>query len=538
VVNDGSIYGRGSGFVRYGATVAEGGIGFGGSAIGLVTNGSAGSITGKQYGIFGPATVVNDGAIAGTQGDGVSLTGAAAITNAASASIAGGNDGVDLSAGGTIGNAGTIRGGRFGVALTAGGTLTNAGTIVGNGGTAVVFGGTGDNLLVLEPGAIFSGVVDAGANASNALELASGSGTGTLAGLGNFLAHLESATIDSGASWTLTDATLWDAGGLVNDGQIALDPSTLFAASLTGTGSVTIDAGSTLIVLGTVADGETIAFSGIGGVLDLGDPAGMAGTIVGYVSGDVINSGPQTVANTGTIAGTSHYGVFLVTGGLVTNAASASITGSYTGVLILGDAGTVDNDGSIAGTARYGIELRSGGSVTNAASASITGGVDGVRLTAGGTLTNAGMITGTSGAAVYFEGLAPGLLVLDPGYGFSGMVSGSTAASDTLELASAGGTGVLTGLGTEFVNFGQIAFDAGAEWSIAGNASGLAGTISGFASPCPPAPAPSPFICRALSPQRTLWSSMSPVASMCGGPRRSSSTATAPSPARIRAPSL
>jgi trimeric autotransporter adhesin len=63
----------------------------------------------------------------------------------------------------------------------------------------------------------------------------------------------------------------------------------------------------------------------------------------------------------------------------------------------------------------------------------------------------------------------------------SGVVSGSTSASNTLELASAASAGLVTGLGTEILRFGSIVFDAGAEWLVAGITRALAGTISGFA---------------------------------------------------------
>jgi hypothetical protein len=98
-------------------------------------------------------------------------------------------------------------------------------------------------------------------------------------------------------------------------------------------------------------------------------------------------------------------------------------------------------------------------------------------------LTNAGTIIGNSGIAVLFGGTGSNRLVLDPGGGFSGTVVGSTSigASNTLELASAASAGTLSGLGTEFTNFGPIVFDTGADWSISGNTAGLAGTISGFA---------------------------------------------------------
>jgi hypothetical protein len=186
------------------------------------------------------------------------------------------------------------------------------------------------------------------------------------------------------------------------------------------------------------------------------------------------------VVNDGSIAGENNGdGIYLGAGGSVTNVAAASITAGE-GVWIFGT-GTVVNDGSIAG-GEAGIVLVSGGSVTNAASASIAGGGYGVRLFAGGTLTNAGMIVGNTGTAVYFGGTGSNLLALDPGGGFSGLVTGSPSAGNTLELASAASAGTVTGLGTQFVNFGPIEFDAGADWSIGGNTAGLAGTISGFAA--------------------------------------------------------
>src|SRR5271170_4385104 len=87
------------------------------------------------------------------------------------------------------------------------------------------------------------------------------------------------------------------------------------------------------------------------------------------------------IENYGSIAGAAVFpeaGIYLKSGGSVTNATPASITG-YDGVKISSGAGTVVNNGSIAGATHYiefggygvGIALASGGSVTNAASASI-----------------------------------------------------------------------------------------------------------------------------------------------------------------------
>ncbi len=77
-----------------------------------------------------------------------------------------------------------------------------------------------------------------------------------------------------------------------------------------------------------------------------------------------------------------------------------------------------------------------------------------------------------------------GRLVIDPGAVFVGTVDGGNtigaATVSTLELGS--GAGTLSGIGTQFINFGSIAFDQGADWFIEGDAAGLGGSISGFAA--------------------------------------------------------
>jgi aspartate 1-decarboxylase len=282
VVNDGSIAGTG---------IANG-FGFGVAlfAGGSVTNAASASITGAEGGIViqgGAGTVVNDGNITGAGSGvlyaGVVLAAGGAVTNATSASITGGT---------------------FGVYIYGGGTLTNAGMVVGNTGTAVAFGGTGSNLLLLDPGYGLSGLAIGGTSASNTLELASAASAGTLSGLGTEFVDFVQTTIDADASWvfngantieagtTLTElsgATVTVSGTLVNEGSIAIDPSTLTAGGLTGTGVVTIDAGSMFEVQGTVASGETVMFDGSGAYLHLDTPASVAGSVTNFDVGETID---------------------------------------------------------------------------------------------------------------------------------------------------------------------------------------------------------------------------------------------------------
>jgi len=101
----------------------------------------------------------------------------------------------------------------------------------------------------------------------------------------------------------------------------------------------------------------------------------------------------------------------------------------------------------------------------------------GINLAAGGTVVDAGTISGGNGTAISFGGTAGNLLVLDPGYKLSGVVVGGTSAgaSNTLELASAASAGTVTAaLNTEFVNFGTVNVDVGANWTLTGTSS-LAG---------------------------------------------------------------
>ncbi len=266
VTNSGYIYGQVGVYLQAGGTV---------------TNTNSGTIDGTFYGveaITDPATVVNSGTIFA----GVSLKSGGSVTNQ---------------------TGGRILSTSFGVKI-GGGTLVNAGIIAGPV-AAVRFGTVGSNLLIDDAGAVFTGSVDGGNTIGGAfastLELASGASAGTLDGLGSNYINFEQATIDAGATWsfsgpntlvsggTLTDSGTLDAGSLLNNGVILLDPSTMAASALRGTGSVTIGSGSTLTLSGTVASGETLGMTGTDDVLNIGGKTAFSGIVTGFGSTGIID---------------------------------------------------------------------------------------------------------------------------------------------------------------------------------------------------------------------------------------------------------
>ena len=313
--------------------------------------------------------------------------GASGVTTTALIQGVGSGVAINGAAGGII-NSGTISGTStaFGTGVyfgVAGSTLTNAGTISGGGGTAVAFSG-GGNRLIVDPGAVFTGIVNVGTGGT--LELGSAAGIGTLSGLGTEYLGFSTVTIDAGAQWTLAGSnslsgiTLTDLGTLTNTG------------TLTGTGSLVVD--------------------------------------------------PATLFNSGSIG----VAVTLLAGSYLDNLATGTIATAGTAVYGALGASTVVNAGTIQGTGTAGV---------------------GVALYAGSTLTNAGTISGSSGTAVSFAG-GGNRLIVDPGAVFTGIVNGGTGG-DTLELASAAGTGTLSGLGTKYLGFSTMTVDAGAQWTLAGS---------------------------------------------------------------------
>ena len=374
------------------ATIASGVLTNSGTVSGNTTLGSGTSLVntaGARFaatavGKAGGVSIVNAGAITGAY-YGVQLAGGS-VTNLAGGTISN-NDAVLIgTASGTVTNSGSIGARYFGVRLSSGGIVTNtaggtisgslavsayggAGSTVMNAGvingslngtaaTAVQLG-SGTSRLIVKAGAVFTGAV-LGGGANSTLELSTGGGT--LSGLGTQFTGFGAIQVDSGTQWTLTGAntvasssvitnsgslailgaTLTGGGGLVNNGSILIDPSSVMVSSLSGTGSVTIDAGSSLTVSGAVGSGETIVFSGTGAVLDLGTPSAMAGTIAGFAQGDTIDLASLAFAAGGTVALNSATDVLTIveSGTTVTEQLAGNFTGKYFKLASDGGGGT------------------------------------------------------------------------------------------------------------------------------------------------------------------------------------------------------
>jgi hypothetical protein len=391
-----------------------------------------------------------------------------------------------------------------GVKFTDGGALFNSGTVTGHVGVAI----SGASGTVVNDG--IAGTIS-GFAGGYGIELFSGGYVSNATGA--------KITVFSGQAIDVAGA----AGTVVNDGSIVANGN--IAINLKAGGYVNNAVGATVYGgeygvhvtsnTGTVINDGTIFSNKYGAGIYLLAGGNMtnaaSATLYGGYDGVGIFGAAGTVVNYGDIAGSDDrrsggIGVGLFEGGRFTNAAGATVYGYQQGVEVAQAAGTIVNSGVIEARLN-GMYFFSAGSVTNSASGSIYGGSAGIVMKANGTVTNAGTIgmTGTafpvapppvpaaylahpmpplssaSRPAIDFESSGTNRLIVDPGAVFRGAAEANAGASNTLELASASSAGTLTGIGSQFVNFGSIAFDQGANWFIEGDTAGLGGTISGFA---------------------------------------------------------
>jgi hypothetical protein len=174
---------------------------------------------------------------------------------------------VNLMAGGIITNLSTgiilAENGTYGVRIAgAAGTVTNAGYISNgsSGGDAVTLAagtvaGGYRNLVVVDPGAKFHGIVDGGAPANSTLELGSGASTGTLSGFGSEYIHFGTLTFAPGARW-LFETNTANIPGVIN-GLVQGDTIDIIGFTAT---PMTTQTGNKGVVLTSGSTHETISF--------------------------------------------------------------------------------------------------------------------------------------------------------------------------------------------------------------------------------------------------------------------------------------
>jgi hypothetical protein len=181
IVNAGLISG-GSGDYNWGVKIGDAG--------GYISNASTGTITGGGVKAYSAFTMVNAGKVLGPTVSGAHygamyLYAGGSVTNLSSGTIAAEN-------------------GTYGIKIArGGGTVINAGYIDGGsrGGDAVRMTAGYTNLVEVDPGAKFRGIVDGGATATSTLELGSGASVGTMSSFGSEYINFGTLEFGPSAQW-------------------------------------------------------------------------------------------------------------------------------------------------------------------------------------------------------------------------------------------------------------------------------------------------------------------------------------------------
>jgi fibronectin-binding autotransporter adhesin len=419
-----------------------------------------------------PLTVTAAGYIDASTGNGVQAASFTEVVN--SGKIVGGESGIALFNAGSIDNSGLIQAGLDdGIYIAKGGTVTNSGTI---------FGGSSAGAWALN---FYL--------AASATMTVSAYNTGLIQGRGGVLfSYLANATATLTNSGTINGTAVGTFGAHAGNGLYFLNAAG--GVDNTGAASAIVGAQNGIYVKagGFKGAGNTITNAGrIAGTLGFGvlvnapnipnysyaENLVNTGLIQGHDGGVSMLAANVTITNSGTIIGTYGRGISLAAVANVDN------MGLIQGTIGLYATGNVTNSGTIIGTdggyGKSGLRLR-GGTLTNSGTIADTGahgiGVYMYHITGQNVIVDSGTISGGSGTAVFFKGAyASNRLVLEPGYKLLGggtnigIVVGDTDkdATNTLELGSAASAGTISAaLPTEFVNFGTIVEDSGAQWTL------------------------------------------------------------------------
>lgn len=488
-----------------------------GNRLGITTASHFNAATGQVEGRAIDTQVVNSGTIIGENDDGVRLIGGGSVENSGEIRGLAGEftDGISMFAytaqanedyGAAVTNAdgGEISGTRFGIILSGGGDLDNAGEITGVVG-GVFIQGTAINT---DPGEDRSGLTASVVN------------TGTITGTGPQQSLGQNGNgYGLGFGSDMSSATLANSGTIASEQSVGVLHGSLADLTVTNseggvitgaTSGLYSSAGGTLVVnnAGTIRGEGT--YDGFDAVPDAGITIGTAsssvtnsGTISGagagittaYLFDDetgelVFLAAGTVVENSGVIAGEANDGVRLIGGGSVTNSGSIAGRGAagadgvsmfrYDVQAAADYSATVSNigDGTIDGE-RFGVILSGGGSVENAGTISgdltavvIQSQFNGEDAGLTGMLTNSGTISSVGGVGAQFNsGLAS--VVVDNGGTIDGATIGlAHGTTGTLALTNSGSirggaVGVESDAGgaVTLVNTGSISGGTGAAFT-------------------------------------------------------------------------
>jgi hypothetical protein len=485
---------------------------------GYIANTSGGAIDGTNNGIkdLGAAlTIQNGGGITATAGAAIFFQGAASsaisgyIRNISGGAIAGASDGLKvLGATVTIVNSGAITGSNVaGIYISGAASSTISGYIANVSGGTIVGSDDGievkgaDATIVNSGGVTGTGTAGAGIYLGSAASSAvSGyirnAATGTVTGYRGVYAYRATATIinaghiagTEGAGIYLKDAPSSAISGYIHNASGGTITGATDGIQFVGATATIVNSGR---ITGTGVNDSGIyllgaASSAISGYI--GNASG--GTITGF-NGVYVSGATATIRNAGGIGG-SVFGVDLAgaassaVSGYISNAAGGRITGAVYAVNVQGVTATIKNAGTIAGSLFYGIELEAAdssaisGYIGNAAGATITArrvGIEAQGVTA--TIVNSGTIaaTGTSvaDAGVYLGGAASSVVTGYITNATTGLISGLTGIRVEGASASVINAGVIHGTGAAGIYLSGATTSAVSGYI--GNLSG--GTIAG-----------------------------------------------------------
>jgi hypothetical protein len=374
---------------------------------------------------------------------GLTLSGSGTLALSQTTGATNGNTIIGASAAATFTNDSTIAGG----GLLGDGTLTliNAGTINASSGYA----------LVLNTGSVAvtnTGLLESTGSGGLIIETTVHNASGTIA------AYSGSVDLNGG---TIAGGTLASSGAgalVVDGGQTGtLDGS---AGSLTNTGSIAIQIGGTMDVLGTIVnqgnitlysnnattrlivESSMLTLSG-GGTITLFQNSGdtVGDYLVGAAAGDTLDNisntiagggylgdGTLTLVNGGTINANSGYTLQLNTGSTGENLAGGVFLASGSGGLSIQN-GAYSNFGLFEAENGSAIIFATGASLTNSANGTLTGGAyEAVATGNGATISVTGAAITTDEADIILSGSG------------STIQFGGSAIDKTLEAIASGGT--------------------------------------------------------------------------------------------------